>query len=183
MKTLILAGLVASALAVSTLPVYAQTDTSAVVQEQSMDTILSILNNADADTSPEQLKKDLVDAINLLCQNDEDAPKEIGLKSGRCTAIDIDKMITGVVAAIGADNPLISDFLAALASTGVNSDAVTLAAITAGIDATIASEATAAGPATGVTTTAPVIVTFPAITLPPGAGGGGGDNGISEVGN
>ena len=73
MKSLILAGLVASALAVSTLPVYAQTDTSAVVQEQSMDTILSILNNADADTLL-KLKKELLEAINLLCQNDVPAP-------------------------------------------------------------------------------------------------------------
>jgi len=183
MKSLILAGLVASALAVSTLPVYAQTDTSAVVQEQSMDTILSILNNADADTLPEELKKELLEAINLLCQNDVPTKLELDAESGPCSATNIDRMIADVIAAIGADNPLISDFLAALVAAGVNSDAVTLAAITAGIDASIASEATAAGPTPGVAPVAPVIVTFPTTTLPPGAGGTGGDAGISEVGN
>ncbi|WP_024612054.1 hypothetical protein [Pseudoalteromonas sp. TB64] len=183
MKTLILAGLIASAFAVSALPVYAQTSTDTVVQKQSMDSILNILNNADSDTSPEELKKDLVDAINLLCQSDEDTPKniELDLKSGRCSAADIDKMITEVVAALGVDNALISDFLTSLVASGINSDAVTLAAIIAGVDATIASEATAAGPT--ITPAVPVIVNLPIPIIPPGAGGTGGDTGISEVGN
>ncbi|MBH0055749.1 hypothetical protein I6F65_02145 [Pseudoalteromonas sp. SWXJZ94C] len=183
MKSLILAGLVASAFAVTTLPVYAVTDTAAVVKQQSMDTILSILNNADADTSPEQLKKELVEAIKLLCQNDVPTKLQDDVESGLCSATNIDRMIADVVAALGADNPLISDFLAALVEAGVNSDAVTLAAITAGIDATIASEATAAGPTPGLAPAAPVVVTLPTTTVPPGAGGTGGDAGISEVGN
>ena len=91
--------------------------------------------------------------------------------------------MNAVISAIGADSPFISDFLAALVTAGVNSDAVTLAAITAGVDATIASQATAAGPTEPTAPASPLIVTLPTTTVPQGAGGTGGDAGISEVGN
>ena len=96
---------------------------------------------------------------------------------------DVFEDVAVVVDAIGADSPLIADFLAALVAAGVDSDTVTLAAITAGVDATVASEATAAGPGGAPAPAAPVIVTLPTTAVPQGAGGTGGDAGISEVGN
>ncbi|KYL31556.1 hypothetical protein A2I98_19235 [Pseudoalteromonas agarivorans] len=169
MKSLILASLFASASALIVLPAYAQTDTDAVVQTEGMANLVNVLNNATAETAPEQLKADLVTAINGVCTD--------------CTPAQVDSMMTVVVDAIGAESPLIADFLAALVAAGVDSDAVTLAAITAGVDATIASEATAAGPTEPTAPAGPVIVTLPTTTVPQGAGGTGGDAGISEVGN
>ncbi|KPZ55649.1 hypothetical protein [Pseudoalteromonas sp. P1-25] len=169
MKSLILASLVASASALTVLPAYAQTDTDAVVQTEGMANLVNVLNNATPETAPDQLKADLVSAINGVCTD--------------CTPTQVDSMMTVVVDAIGADSAFISDFLAALVAAGVDSDAVTLAAITAGVDATVASEATAAGPTEPTAPTGPVIVTLPTTTVPQGAGGTGGDAGISEVGN
>ena len=60
MKKLILAGLIAGATAVVTLPVYAQADSAGLV---------SVLNNATADTSPEQLQADLLAAIEAACSD------------------------------------------------------------------------------------------------------------------
>lgn len=204
MKKLILAGLVASASAFIAMPTYAQTDNAAVVQEVNTDGIISILNNATADTTPEQLREELVAALNQACSNrsnvvnnssedesDNNSPEKTGdgnwlngafANDVCCNTADIDILVTTVVDELGADNPLISDFLSSLSSTCSNSDAITLAAITAGVDATIASEATAAGPGTGQTAPAPV-ASLPTLPTPPGSGGTGGDNGISEVGN
>ncbi|CAM2733955.1 hypothetical protein [Pseudoalteromonas distincta] len=181
MKKLILAALVASAYALTALPAYAQTDNDTVVQETSINSILAILNNVTADTTPEQLREELVEAIKRICKNKEKVELDEKLLNGACGASDIDAMINAVVASFGADSPLISDFLAALSTAGFDSDTITLAAITAGIDATIASEATAAGPAPGQV--APPVVSLPTLPTPPGAGGTGGDTGISEVGN
>lgn len=169
MKSLILASLFASASALTVLPAFAQTDTDAVVQAEGMTNLVNVLNDATPETAPEQLKGDLVTAINGVCTD--------------CTPAQVDSMMTVVVDAIGAESPLIADFLAALVAAGVDSDAVTLAAITAGVDATIASEATAAGPTEPTAPAGPVIVTLPTTTVPQGAGGTGGDAGISEVGN
>ena len=203
MKKLILAGLVASASVFIAMPTYAQTDNAAVVQEVNTDGIISILNNATADTTPEQLREELVAALNQACSNrsnlvnnssedesDNNSPEKTGdgnwlngafANDVCCNTADIDILVTTVVDELGADNPLISDFLSSLSSTCSNSDAITLAAITAGVDATIASEATAAGPGAGQP--APPVGSLPTLPTPPGSGGTGGDNGISEVGN
>ncbi len=204
MKKLLLAGLVASATALTALPTYAQTDNAAVIQEVNTDGVISILNNATADTSSEQLREELVAALNQACSNksnvvnngaedesDNNQPEKTGdgnwlngafANDVCCNTADIDILVTTVVDELGADNPLISDFLNSLSTTCSNTDAITLAAITAGVDATVASEATAAGPGAGQPAPPPV-VGLPTLPTPPGSGGTGGDNGISEVGN
>jgi hypothetical protein len=169
MKLILIAGLVASASALAALPTYAQTDTDATVQTANIASLVNVLNNATADTPPAQLQADLLAAIANVCSD--------------CTPAQVDVMMSDVVAAIGVDSPFIADFLAALVAAGIDNDLVTLAAITAGIDATIASEATAAGPGVSPLFSAPVIVTLPTTAVPQGAGGTGGDAGISEVGN
>ncbi|MEL0654591.1 hypothetical protein V6257_06110 [Pseudoalteromonas issachenkonii] len=179
MKSFILAGLLASVSLVNSLPTQALTDNQLNTQ-QNIDIILSVLNNPN--TTPEQLNKNLRVAINNLCKA---APKALdgSVSNGNCNDEQLDTMLSEIVSAIGSDNPLISDFLSALVTFGIDSDAVTLAAITSGIDATVASEATAAGPGGAPVPAAPVIVTLPTVAVPQGAGGTGGDAGISEVGN
>lgn len=181
MKKLILASIVASASVFTVLPVYAQVDTDVTVQNQSMDNLINILKNVDADITPEQLKNNLVKAIRLICKNTNPKDLDTPLPTGNCSAAQLDRMMANVINEFGADSPVIADFLAALVAAGVDSDSVTLAAITAGVDATLASEATAAGP--GGAPNAPIIVTLPNTPIPEGAGGTGGDDGISEVGN
>ena len=171
MKKLILAGLIAGATAVVTLPVYAQADSAGLV---------SVLNNATADTSPEQLQVDLLAAIEAACSD--------------CSAEDVEALINDAVAAVGADSPLVADVLGAMSAAGIDSDTLTLAAVTAGVDATTASEATAAGnPNAPGNNAAPNsnanpnarsrVPAFVSLPTPPGAGGNGGDDGISEVVN
>tara|TARA_B110000211_G_scaffold212661_1_gene252482 strand:- start:419 stop:961 length:543 start_codon:yes stop_codon:yes gene_type:complete len=180
MKSLIFASLVVGASGFTTFPIYAQTDNDVVVQTEQLGTLINILTNATAVTSSEKLQQELVVAIEQLCQNTGPIDLDSPIASSTCSAEQLDIIMNTVIAAIGSDSPFISDFLAALVTAGVNSDAVTLAAITAGVDATIASEATAAGP---TEPTSPVIVIFPNTTVPQGAGGTGGTGGISEVGN
>ncbi|MBW4966817.1 hypothetical protein KZZ04_10610 [Pseudoalteromonas sp. CR1] len=171
MKKLILAGLIAGATAAVTLPVYAQADSAGLV---------SVLNNATADTSPEQLQADLLAAIEAACSD--------------CSAEDVEALINDAVAAVGADSPLVADVLGAMSAAGIDSDTLTLAAVTAGVDATTASEATAAGnPNAPGNNAAPNsnanpnarsrVPAFVSLPTPPGAGGNGGDDGISEVVN
>jgi len=175
MKKLLLAGLIASASAVVTLPANAQADSSGLV---------SVLNNASADATPEQLQADLLAAIQAACSD--------------CSAEDVDALINDAIAAVGADSPLVADVLSAMSAAGIDSDTLTLAAVSAGVDATTASEATAAGnpnapgqnpgnnaaPNSNANPNArsrvPAFVSLP---TPPGAGGNGGDDGISEVDN
>ncbi|ETJ48312.1 hypothetical protein [Pseudoalteromonas agarivorans] len=183
MKSLILASLIVGTSSFVTLPVYAQADNDVIVQTDNLDTLVSILNNATAETPSDELQQNLVTAIEQLCQNTGPIDLDSPIANGTCTAEQLDIIMNAVIAAIGADSPFISDFLAALVTAGVDSDAVTLAAITAGVDATIASEATAAGPTEPTAPAGPVIVTLPTTTVPQGAGGTGGDAGISEVGN
>lgn len=183
MKSLILASLIVGTSSFVTLPVYAQADNNVIVQTDNLDTLISILNNATAETPSDELQQNLVTAIEQLCQNTGPIDLDSPIANGTCTAEQLDIIMNAVIAAIGADSPFISDFLAALVTAGVDSDAVTLAAITAGVDATIASEATAAGPTEPTAPAGPVIVTLPTTTVPQGAGGTGGDAGISEVGN
>lgn len=180
MKSLILASLFVGASSFITFPVYAQADTDVIVQTDNIDALIDILANATADTPSDELQQKLVVAIEQLCRNS--APIDLNdlIANGTCSAEQLDIIMNSIIAAIGADSPFVSDFLAALVAAGVNSDAVTLAAITAGVDATVASEATAAGPAAS---TGPVTVSLPTPTVPQGAGGTGGDAGISEVGN
>jgi len=175
MKKLLLAGLIASASAVVTLPVNAQADSSGLV---------SVLNNASADASPEQLQADLLAAIQAACSD--------------CSAEDVDALINDAIAAVGADSPLVADVLSAMSAAGIDSDTLTLAAVSAGVDATVASDATAAGnpnapgqnpgnnaaPNSNANPNARSRVPgFVSLPTPPGAGGNGGDDGISEVGN
>ena len=184
MKKLILASVIASAFALTATPTFAQTDSDVTVPAKNVSALVNILNNATADTSPEQLEADLAAAISEMCSD--------------CTPEQIDAMMNDVVASIGADSPLISNFLAAMTAAGIDSDAVTLAAITAGVDATTASEATAAGnpnaPGQNPGDNAPPnanananaranVPGFVTLPTPPGAGGNGGDDGISEVAN
>lgn len=185
MKKLFIASLVAGACSLTALPTYAQTDNNAVVEEASINSIINILDNVTADTTPDELRKELVEAINRICKNKEEVKLENKVNTDSCGASDIDAMINAVVSRFGADNPLISDFLAALTAAGLDTDAITLSAITAGVDATIASQATAAGPTGAGPAPAggdelPAIVSLP---VPQGGGGTGGDAGISEVGN
>ena len=183
MRSLILASLFVGASSFVTFPVYAQADNDVIVQTDNLDTLINILTNATADTPSEELQEELVVAIEQLCQNTGPVDLDSPIANGTCSAEQLDIIMNAVIAAIGADSPFISDFLAALVTAGVDSDAVTLAAITAGVDATIASEATAAGPTEPTAPASPLIVTLPTTTVPQGAGGTGGDAGISEVGN
>lgn len=167
---LLLASLLAT---VTSFPIYAQTDSGS--GSTAISQLASIVSSADENTSQEQLNSDLLAAIKAICED--------------CTATQVDAMITEVVNAVGADSPLISTFLTSLSNAGVDADIITLSAITAGVDATVASNATAAGPVQGNNSPtnqqqAPdVIFTAPATTpTPQGAGGNGGDAGISEVG-
>jgi len=82
-------------------------------------------------------------------------------------------IIATAIAALGPDSPLIPSILTIATNAGVNSDTVTGIAIASGVDATIASDATAAGP--GTTTAGTNTVT----TNRGGANGGGGGGGIS----
>ncbi len=166
MKKLILAGLIAGVTAVVTLPVYAQADSAGLV---------SVLNNATADTSPEQLQADLLAAIEAACSD--------------CSAEDVQALINDAVTAVGPESPLVVDLLGAMSAAGIDSDTLTFAAVSAGVDATTASAATAAGPVTGQGQTTPPpssrtnIAAFSSPPAAPGAGGTGGDSGISEVNN
>lgn len=63
-----------------------------------------------------------------------------------------ESIIASAIIALGIDSPLITNILTAATEAGVNSDTVTVIAIANGVDATIASEATAAGDNTGNTT-------------------------------
>ena len=183
MKSLLFASLFVSVSAFATFPVYAQSDNDVIVQTDNLNTLINILNNASADIPSEELQKKLVAAIEQLCQNTAPLDLDSPIANGTCSPEQLDIIMNAVIAAIGVDSPFISDFLAALVTAGVDSDAVTLAAITAGVDATIASEATAAGPTEPTAPTGPVIVNLPTTPVPQGAGGTGGDAGISEVGN
>lgn len=183
MRSLILASLFVGASSFVTSPVYAQAHNDVIVQTDNLDTLINILTNATADTPSEELQEELVVVIEQLCQNTGPVDLDSPIANGTCSAQQLDIIMNAVISAIGADSPFISDFLAALVTAGVNSDTVTLAAITAGVDATIASQATAAGPTEPTAPARPVIVTLPTTTVPQGAGGTGGDAGISEVGN
>ncbi|MBH0019013.1 hypothetical protein I6F40_01310 [Pseudoalteromonas sp. SWXJ133] len=180
MKSFILASLFVGASSFVTFPVYAQADTDVIVQTDNINALINILANATADTPSDELQQKLVVAIEQLCKNNAPIDLDDAIANGTCSAEQLDIIMNSIIAAIGADSPFVSDFLAALVAAGVNTDAVTLAAITAGVDATVASEATAAGPAAS---TGPVTVILPTPTVPQGAGGTGGDAGISEVGN
>jgi hypothetical protein len=82
-------------------------------------------------------------------------------------------IIATAISVLGADSPLIPSILTIATEVGVNSDTVTAIAIASGVDATIASEATAAG-ATGGN-----IIGDTGNALANNAGGGGGGGGIS----
>ncbi|WP_166376180.1 hypothetical protein [Pseudoalteromonas sp. Z9A4] len=183
MKSLLLTTLFVGISAFATLPAYAQADNNEILQTNSLDALIDILNNASADTPSDELKKELADLIEELCKNTSPIDLYSPIANRTCSPEQLDLIMNEAIAAIGLDNPYISDFLSALVLSGVDSDAVTLAAITAGVDATVASEATAAGPGGDPTSPTPVIFTLPTSTVPPGAGGTGGDAGISEVGN
>ena len=144
MRSLILASLFVGASSFVAFPVYAQAHNDVIVQTDNLDTLINILTNATADTPSEELQEELVVVIEQLCQNTGPVDLDSPIANGTCSAQQLDIIMNAVISAIGADSPFISDFLAALVTAGVDSDAVTLAAITAGVDATIASQATAA---------------------------------------
>ena len=168
MKSLILVGLLATV----SLTSQAQTDTGSA-PTASISALVNVLMNANESTTTEQLEANLLAAINDVCNN--------------CTDEQVDAMINEATAAVGADSPLVANLLSALSDAGIDSDVVTLAAIGAGVDAQVASQATAAGPTTGSPsgTSAPIVSYNPpsAPSAPSGAGGSGGDSGISEIVN
>jgi hypothetical protein len=179
MKSIIYCALLISLCVCYTPRAYAQSNTAAEIQTSEVDNLISILSNTSADTSPEQLQKDLIAAIKLICKNQlkDQADKTILLR--KCSADQLELMLAAVSNAFGADSPQVISFLAALAAYGVDPDAITIAAILAGIDPSLASQATAAGP----NSPSPAPITFPSLPTPPGSGGSGGDGGISEIGN
>ncbi|MCJ8293073.1 MAG: hypothetical protein MJK15_01580 [Colwellia sp.] len=84
-------------------------------------------------------------------------------------------LVASAIFALGVDSPLIANLLKAATESGVDADTLTAVAIANGVDATIASEATAAGNTgnnNGNTTTTTT-------TNRGNAGGGGGGEGIS----
>ncbi|MBE0377037.1 hypothetical protein [Pseudoalteromonas prydzensis] len=88
-----------------------------------------------------------------------------------------DEVLTAVINALGSDHDQIESILKAATNKCIDSDSVTVIAIAAGVDPSLASSATASGgavsnPATAIL--APVI---------PTGSGSGGDSGISEVNN
>ncbi len=84
-----------------------------------------------------------------------------------------ESIIATAITALGPDSPLIPSILTIATNAGVNSDIVTGIAIASGVDATIASEATAAGPGTTAGTNT-------VTTNRGGANNGGGGGGISD---
>ncbi|MBQ4834151.1 hypothetical protein J8L70_12930 [Pseudoalteromonas sp. MMG010] len=85
----------------------------------------------------------------------------------RLLAILIDKL--------GPEHELIEELLQKSALGCLDADTITVIAIAAGVDPTVASQATAAGPGNAT----PGNITAP--NIPIGNGGGGGDSGISEL--
>ncbi|MCQ8876502.1 hypothetical protein NQT69_00410 [Pseudoalteromonas shioyasakiensis] len=130
------------------------------------DKLISTLQDAQPN-KPDDFTQSLVKEISSICYSRE------------CNSGDVDFMVSTVINAIGKDNPLISDFLHALNLYGTDFDTITLSAITYGVDATVASEATAAG---GTPTLLIPDFSLPNRTTPNGSGGSGGDSGISESG-
>ncbi len=86
-----------------------------------------------------------------------------------------DSILAAAIASLGAESPLIGDLLSAATDSGLDGDSVTAIAIANGVDATIASEATAAGPNSGDG----LGNTGTTITINRGPGNGGGGGGIS----
>ena len=84
-------------------------------------------------------------------------------------------IIATAISALGSDSPFIANILRIATEAGVNSDTVTAIAIASGVDATIASEATAAGPITAGGNNAGNTGN----NLSNNTGGGGGGGGIS----
>ncbi|PKG82555.1 hypothetical protein CXF85_13820 [Colwellia sp. 75C3] len=91
-------------------------------------------------------------------------------------------IIATAIIALGADSPQIANILNIATEAGVNSDTVTSIAIASGVDATIASEATAAGstPANSSPISSTPTNKTPTYTSPGNSGGGGGGGGISK---
>ncbi len=86
-----------------------------------------------------------------------------------------DSILAAAITLLGADSPLIGDLLRAAIDSGLDGDSVTAIAIANGVDATIASEDTAAGPNPGDG----LGNTGTTITPNRGPGNGGGGGGIS----
>lgn len=94
--------------------------------------------------------------------------------------------LSSIIATLGPVNEQISQVLTAAKNSGLPVDTITGIAVALGVDATLASQATAAGtdpnsqtnPTQTVNVVPPVVV--PPVTNVQGAGGGGGENGISE---
>lgn len=186
MKKMIVVGLVLGAAVFANSSVNAKIDNDAIVQTDSLSKLTTMLNTATPETSSEELQSNLVSAIEQICKNTGTINSDSTVSAEVCSAEQLDFIMNSVISAIGTDSPFIPVFLSALVEAGVSDDAVTLAAITAGVDATIASQATAAGATSAGPVQAsagPVVVDLPTTTLPIGAGGTGGDSGISEVGN
>lgn len=184
MKPLILASLITGASLFVVLPLHAQTNNSveAKAEVSKLQKLLNILSSATENTLPETLQVNLLEAIERVCINTERPDSRNIVLNDCCGPTETNNMVSAVVNTLGADNPLVRDFLTALSLYGVDPDAVTLFAISAGVDATTASEATAAGPG-AVQPAPPPAFNLPTLPTPIGAGGTGGDSGISEAGN
>ena len=183
MKPLILASIIAASLFI-VLPSHAQTNGGVEIkaEDSKFQKILNILNSATEDTLPETLQMNLLGAIDEVCINSDKPENKNVPMNDSCGPTLTSNMVSAVVSNLGADNLLVSEFLAALSLYGVDPDAITLFAISAGVDATTASEATAAGPEAGQAAPQPAF-SLPTLPTPIGAGGTGGDAGVSEAGN
>ncbi len=116
---------------------------------------------ASLQANPSDAANIISDAIANICGDgsicaDEDAANEL---------------LADAIETIGADSPLIQQVLAAANKSGMNTDSITSVAIASGVDATIASEATAAGSVNTAVTSGNSTVTN---TDNVNGGGGGG---------
>ncbi len=181
MKISIIATVVSCALGLTTVNALAQVE-SAPAQNTTPSALSTVLSNATADSDPAQLQAELAAAIAQTCSD--------------CTEAEVQAMMAEATATLGADSPVMQIVLNAMADSGISADTITLAAVSLGVDATAVSQATAAGPATPLAdgvAQAPQQPNFnqpaqpatggipaPAVAVQ-GAGGTGGDSGISEV--
>ncbi len=113
--------------------------------------------------NPSDAANIISDAIANICGGgstcaDEDAANEL---------------LADAIETIGADSPLIQQVLAAANNSGMNSDSITSVAVASGVDATVASESTAAGNDGTTTTTTTGNVTTNTGSVNNGGGGGG----------
>lgn len=178
--------------------VFTESDKNAI--EQAMQEGASLTQAVSDAITKDPSKADIIVAVALSINPAlVDEIVEIALNIAPDSSVNI---INAVVSTFGNNSDVALDTVAATLSSnatndaettriletasksGINRDTLTTIAVASGIDATLASEATAAGPLPTPTGAPAPVITPPAVTIPTittqGAGGGGGDGGISE---